>query len=100
MTETRQATLAEFLEARFDAEEEAWRGGLGLATRPDFSRLAAHVLADLAAKRRIVELHSPDYPELSDPECWTCHGQWPCPTLLALAQPYADAPGWREEWRQ
>lgn len=72
------------------------------------------VLREIEAKRQLVKLHGratlragggaqyfatatvcrscePDhqFPELS----------WPCPTLRLLALPYADRPGYREEWR-
>lgn len=61
----------------------------------------ARVLAECAAKRKIIALHAPMTPHR---ECPTCrenggnHGNYPCDTLLALAQPYAGRPGWREEW--
>lgn len=74
----------------------------------------ARALREIDAKRQLVKLHGratlragggaqyydtatvcrscePDhqFPELS----------WPCPTLRLLALPYADRPGYREEWR-
>lgn len=74
----------------------------------------ARVLREVEAKRQIVNAHGraalragggaqhfdtatvcrscePDYqfPEQS----------WPCPTLRLLALPYADHPGYREDWR-
>jgi hypothetical protein len=71
------------------------------------------VLAECAAKRRIVELHQPTamLVELTEPGrrvpvCQTCgypddkYGtEWPCGTLRILAQPYADRPGFPDEWR-
>lgn len=69
----------------------------------------ARVLAQCAAHRAIVELHSG-----VDGACQGCglHEAWPpgrseptllpmndpCPTLRALASVYADRDGWREEW--
>jgi hypothetical protein len=71
----------------------------------------ARVLAEVAAKRAIVDLHSP-----SEGDCRTCAhltddedpdgnwytdvlGEpWPCPTLRHLAAVYADQPGYRPEW--
>lgn len=62
----------------------------------------AHVLATVAAHRRIVELHA-DFCET----CWV-HAEGvaeaadaglPCPTLLALASIYAAHPDFRDEWR-
>jgi hypothetical protein len=82
----------------------------------------AHVLAVVAAHRRIVELHSrylhvtdPDYandPQLAreldedfeESNCKTCGSYfeypepWPCPTLRALAAIYADHEDYRAEW--
>lgn len=71
----------------------------------------ARVLVDIAAKRRIVELHTPD----SEGNCETCGtGQrswgpgdpgefdptpWPCRTIRVLASVYADHPDYRQEWR-
>jgi hypothetical protein len=53
----------------------------------------ASVLARIAADRKILELHN----RLGD-YCNTCGGQWPCLTLLLLAEAYADRPGFRPEW--
>jgi hypothetical protein len=69
----------------------------------------ARVLADIAAKRRVVELHREvwhtHWADVRETACATCTrgplesgDTWPCPTLLALAQPYAEHPDWREEW--
>jgi hypothetical protein len=60
----------------------------------------ARVLAECEAKRRIVEEHGPWTPE--DEYCAAHDGrmtQNECPTLRALALPYADHEGFREEWR-
>ena len=93
-------TLKEFLLARI-AEDEA------ALERDDCQSLGIHVitipagerwLAECEAKRRIVELHTNQ-----GGSCGTCTDSdyaglvddWPCPTLRALALPYAD----REEWR-
>jgi hypothetical protein len=83
----------------------------------------ARVLAKVAADRAILDLHQGEHdcPELVTgvyPDDWpegTRRGKpgqrWthtdvahfeagqPCPTVLALAQPYVDQPGFREEWR-
>lgn len=76
----------------------------------------ARVLAECDAKRRIVELHKsagrlctgdPDLPESWHDYCDTCGSgepyeyptPWPCDTLKLLALPYADRPGYREDWR-
>lgn len=65
----------------------------------------ARVLADIAAKRRIIELHvaaeSPDTDEGRDMNvetCGHCMETYPCPTLRLLALPYAEHDDYRQEW--
>lgn len=61
------------------------------------------VLDDIAAKRAIVKEHA-DYGGYGE-SCQTCAESdidlkaWPCPTLRALAMPYAGHPDFRPEWR-
>jgi hypothetical protein len=82
------------------------------------------VLAEIEAKRRILDLHSPQatgyvdgvymHGETGELQCEHCAEQchsrsglgceqpdapWPCPTVRLVAQPYAGQPGWREEWQ-
>lgn len=105
------ADLPTFLTARFDEQEEAAERG---RPHPDAATFAndnygylwvqpTYVLADLAAKRRIVELHT-----RYEPNAHECPGDFstfavaegaPCPTLRALAQPFADHPDFRPEWK-
>jgi hypothetical protein len=66
----------------------------------------ARVLAEVDAKRRILELHRrvPDNvaPRLgfSAPDMCEVDAQtWPCPTVRLLVLPYAARPGYRDEWR-
>lgn len=68
----------------------------------------ARVLAECEAKRRIVEEHSDGGKDWDGQRfvhwCRRCAGRrghepWPCPTLRALALPYADHPDYRQEWR-
>lgn len=77
----------------------------------------SRVLAECAAKRAILAEHPPrvipprpdvDRHGITVCDCCTRRIEfgtqlavvpWPCPTVLAVAQPYADRPGWREEWR-
>jgi hypothetical protein len=56
----------------------------------------ARVLAEVEAKRSILEMH-----EEGDKhgDCAICFAVWPCGTLKALAWPYADRPGYDEAWR-
>jgi hypothetical protein len=75
--------------------------------RTDFARAVvvhreAERLADVRAKRQIMDLH-PTVPEdwATDiaGDCRTCSEPAPCRTVRALALPYADRPGYCEEWR-
>jgi hypothetical protein len=103
--------LVEFLRARLDEDEKAAQ----LAKRAidqDWHLVPARmvysprvVLADIDAKRRIINLHSKGYednPGSIAPQGWctVCDGEpLPCPTLRLLALPYADHPDYRDEWR-
>jgi hypothetical protein len=111
--------LAEFLLARI-AEDEAGakRGAAEIAADPyawtDFPSGEwdpTRVLAECAAKRRIVERHAPeDYNTAFVGSeviqvCTECAGggspgaDWPCGTMRDLAAVYADHPDYRDEWR-
>jgi Family of unknown function (DUF6221) len=64
---------------------------------------AEQMYADIAAKRRIVELHEPIGPADGPWICDECTGSGPfqpspCATLLLLALPYAAHSDYREEW--
>jgi hypothetical protein len=93
--------------------------GCGAVAVKDAHHIARHdparVLADVASKRKILALHSEatgftmgytenfDYGRTPNAcnECGTADEYavpWPCPTLRALAQPYAGAEGWQEAW--
>ena len=90
--------------------QEDWGGdGIYAPDLNDFGGLwitPARVLAECAAKRRIIDEHH-KVEEYADPItfCSACGGHpshgsdWPCYTLRLLALPYADRPGYREEWR-
>ena len=102
--------LTTFLLERIAEDEHAARRAEAFTDPlPDFLGTWDHarVLAECAAKRRIVELHEPN-----GETCSVCALQdgskygdgwgaedWPCTTLRALALPYADHPEFREEWR-
>lgn len=74
----------------------------------------ARLLAECAAKRRIIELHHPTsenraYSLRGSPDtCAVCIGfhadmdcenaPWPCETLRILAQPYSAHPDFDESW--
>jgi hypothetical protein len=67
----------------------------------------ARVLAECAAKRRIVELHSGQHEcvgeKYGDPHACIMVADWSVyaldPTLLLLALPYADHESYQPEWR-
>lgn len=67
--------------------------------------LPARIRDECATKRRLVELHEPE-----NGYCSTClesdsdlygkvYEAAPCMNLRLLALPFADRPGYREEWR-
>ena len=120
--------LAAFLRAQWDAEEADARWSLENApfahqTDPNSDRFnPERVLAEVEAKRRILDKHAIIYRQigwLEDgdednaeiPVCRSCvpkHSHYrrrldvpegPCLTVRLLALPYADADGYREEWR-
>jgi hypothetical protein len=84
----------------------------GALPRPVAEHIArwdpARVLAEIAAKRRILARHAEyDFPYNPDdgpgdyawtPRCDKCFEPWPCPDLLDLAAPCAGRPGWRDGW--
>jgi Family of unknown function (DUF6221) len=64
----------------------------------------ARVLAEVEAKRAILDEHNLSYE--GSRECYSCSDKrgddiepYPCPTVRLLALPYADRPGYRDEWR-
>lgn len=91
-------TLTEFLLARIAEDEaQANRSKADLAMNPNLripaewvSGVADRVLAECEAKRRIVEHCEPDPLTKSPGDEYV---------LRLLALPYADRPGYREEWR-
>jgi hypothetical protein len=101
-------SLAEFLPARIDEDEEAGRRDFG----PDetVGTWTAWVLAECEAKRRIMNLHSDvldhGFGDIRHTGmCKTCvvgpdeFAPYPCDTLRALALPYAYYPDYQPEWR-
>jgi hypothetical protein len=128
--------MVEFLRARLNEDEqlareqdllragEPYSDGSGTADRDGFPSYPwgaeqqelefmagpghpARVLAEVQAKRRIVELHpneqmstrDGDGEEWTDATCGRCLEPFPCRTLCLLALPYADHEQFREEWR-
>ncbi|MGW2692368.1 DUF6221 family protein [Streptomyces sp. NPDC001296] len=61
----------------------------------------ARVLREIDAKRRLLAIHRPYVPE-PDQACLGCAGGimfTSCPVVRLLALPYADRPGYRDDWR-
>lgn len=112
-------TLVEFLLAQYAEDEDEARhalphsGGLAFAN-DDYGRLLidpTRVLRECEAKRLTVELHQPHDPREDILEgCKVCCSgrdgyrdeweidPWPCPTIRALALPFADHPDFDEAW--
>ena len=67
----------------------------------------ARALREVDAKRRILDRHGPIeiFGSMYCTYCGMLGGQrardvnWPCPEILDAALPYADRPGYRDEWR-
>jgi hypothetical protein len=110
--------LADFLRARLDetAEQADQLHTVSCSIHPQGLEQTwcdcdypARVLADVEAKRRIIELHRVLREPISDDDvlvCCTCEDRqdhhaayWPCQTLRLLAVSYADHPDYRDEWR-
>lgn len=110
--------LIMFLTARLDEQEAE------TSADPTETSEQAYILADIAAKRRVVQRHQPveqwtgrgQYRRLYRIECSTCledsppsspndpgcyHGalEWPCPEIRDAASPFTDRPGYRPEWK-
>lgn len=106
--------LALWLTAQLDEDDaEARRGYLKAEPLPDFDgwdnsttaglppAVAARVLREIEAKRRILAAHEREpMPKGDSADCAQCWGAvWPCSTLRLLALPFADRPGFQESWR-
>jgi hypothetical protein len=77
-------------------------------TKAHFSRWTpSRVLAEVEAKRRIIDLHQPSPPVAAvvslhgpiDPICAADALIYPCDTIKALALPYADHPDFDPAWK-
>lgn len=105
--------IAEFLNARLDEADAAMVDGECRcqddgddAYRPD---CPAFILADIAAKRAIIEAHPMEtwYTEAVT-GCTVCHEDYswgpdlvegPCPTLRHLGSVYSDHPDYDKSWK-
>jgi hypothetical protein len=92
-TNKTRPTLVEFLTARLD-EDEAQAGrwafeGATLFGETEYESLSARVLAEVEAKRGIVELMSDEVEYIVNSD----------DVLLLLASVYADHPDYQQEWK-
>jgi hypothetical protein len=91
--------LTEFLRAQLDRVEDMARSGI--AAESYLSDLGELLLREVEAKRRIVDLHGAqphecvEWDDTMSPYTCTTY-ELDCPTLRALALPYADQPGYDE----
>lgn len=112
--------LVEFLKARLGEDrDDAERGYLKAPEIPDYDgwngsttvgltpAVTVRVLAEIDAKRRIMECHEPWVAGNGDTVCGRCGrehidgrpgGHFPCQTLRLLALPYAAHPDYQSEW--
>ena len=107
--------LVGFLLTRIEEEAERAQFMLNASDRWAWAWPPERVLAECEAKRRIIKLHPLQLKVWPYCECSVERGvsidrmlevypdtdgrDWPCPTLRALAAPYAGHPDYREEWK-
>jgi hypothetical protein len=102
-------TIVEFLRARLDEDEaaaEVWSTPFSNPTAEQRAHIARHdparVLAEVEAKRRIVERLGAYIESEHEPEpegLWEQMDHHAWDTLYDLALPYADHPEYDEAWR-
>lgn len=105
MTDTKTLTLTDFLLARIAEDEARIPEGLAQVVMDGRTRyvdpIADRMLAECAAKRRIVGRHNQRrfvHPGGSQDTCSACHDGWPCRDLRDIAAVYADHPDHLDEW--
>jgi len=123
--------LVEFLRARLDEDERIARARIEGSDWMDFERCKDihhphadylphfnpyRVLAEVEAKRRIIDLHGESKYITNRYDCNICTDNgvtndqdsgetfaepeaWPCRTIRLLALPYSDHPDYQQEWR-
>jgi|SRR5690349_7888078 len=101
--------LITWLRAQLDEDERAIISDREIGEQSTISW--RQMLADIDAKRRILDLHAPVHGyDPNGPVCSTCGEQgnpgdeaavvrWPCLTVRVLALPYAHKPGYQDIWR-
>ena len=107
MSDLTDSLLAWIAEDEWHAQERIDNGPEWVEEAERYGANFTRVLAECAAKRAILEIHSTHAPEFCD-ICSTLNADmdgfaedhpWPCPTIRAVASVYADRPGFRDEWR-
>lgn len=92
-------------DAEWWPDERVWfEAGFSSDESPLLTRMTPQrVLAEVEAKRRIIDLHCDAEDPTEDRACRESWGDWnspeECATLRALAQPYADHPAFQPEWK-
>lgn len=87
--------LMEFLLARIAEDERDWTANPHAWDEIQYMLTGLtqeRMFAECEAKRRIIALHTPC-------DDWSYGDASTCPELIALAQPYADHPDFRQEWK-
>jgi len=99
-------TIVEFLTARLDqAEEFARLARLNAATRARLLRQVEFGRALMVMHAPVVKSYAPAF-DLDSTRCASCEGRpqdqgeddWPCPTILAFAEMYADHEDYDQDW--
>lgn len=91
------------LPCRDELTQEEWKVYAEVQPAPDESRLA-----ELAALRTVLDLHSPAGVTSDPPYKWACSvchrrdgwwaGEYPCTTVRLLVAPFASRPGFDPSW--
>jgi hypothetical protein len=104
--------VASFLLTRIADDETVARSVLGRGVHDDRPEVKEWIglanpnrmLVWSGVRRRLVQLHTPDGERFeadeTAPVCGGCGQPMPCPTLMLLANLYADHPDFQEQWRQ
>lgn len=101
-------TAASREDRRGPTDQVVTPGDYEAVDRPDAEHIARHdparILAEVAAKRAIIDFHDPGpgwgyCAECVDPTDSDLKSEWPCWHIRVLAVPYAGEPGYLDEWR-
>ena len=90
--------LVTWLRGQLDRDEQTARAMSHAIEHLESRWSPARLLADVASKRAILDLHSDQHDCIGSLDST----EWPprpCPTLRTLTLPYRHHRGYREEWR-